>query len=468
MNSSTDFPTEAKKGNGGHAPVANPAPEPLAKRKSRVDAQIEAFLSYIGEPVRPESQDGFVNNFPNLLADRPGGFDILLGERERYLHAMLFVAGARNRLRFAPGFPSDPAKRSAALGDAGRRALWEYLGNAYRLPEYDAGYGQLVQCVKDARLTVDRLLDVYFPEQMRLELDMTSDIENADDPLELMRLCSHNGSDILSRRTRFEAARQLVLAQQYFEMRRDGNSPEGLDQAMNELDELLKRRFFVHGRSACYEVAAELDPDDFYRVKALCPSPLKPGGRRLKSHESLVVMYPSMRFIPGAEDVPVFYQTRIKQDAPLKQIMKNRRDTRTVRDLLGAEFVCLNENDLFRVVQRMRRTVVCVPGTVFGEESNLSRSGVVNDRNRYTSEEFRVTKYYARIRDRWYELQFKLMRDWINERCSSGRENHILYKAHAVLVELFPKLFPSELYFDWADPELRLSLVRLQLARIWS
>lgn len=466
MNSSADLSTEIKKGNGGHSMVASPASEALAKRKSRVDAQIDAFLSYVGEPVKPEAQSGFVNNFPNLLADRPEGFDILKGERERYLHTMFFVAAARNRCRFGLDFPVDAAKRAEALGNVGRRALWEYLGNAYRLSDYEAGYGELVQCVKDARATVNRLLDVYFPEQMRLELDLTSDIENADDPLELLRLCSLNGSDILSRRTRLEAARQLVIAQQYLEMRQDGNSPDDLDRAMTELDDMLKRRFFAHGRSACFEVAAELDPDDFYRVKTLCPSPLQPGGRRLKSHESLVVMYPGMRFIPG--DIPVFYQTRIKQDAPLKQIMKNRRDTRTVRDLLGAEFVCLNENDLFRVVQRMRRTLVCVPGTVFGEESNLGRAGVVNDRNRYTSEEFRVTKYYARIRDRWYELQFKLMRDWINERCSSGRENHILYKAHANLVELFPKLFPSDLYFDWADPELRLSLVRLQLARIWS
>lgn len=453
-----------KKGNGGHEPPA--APDAPTRRKSRVDAQIEAFLSYVGEPVKPESQSGFVNNFPNLLADRPEGFDILLGERERYRHVMGFVARARNQVRDQETFAADAAGLQSALGDASRRALWKYLGHAYRLPEFEAGYGQLVQCVKDARATFNRLIDVYFSEQMRLELEMTSDVENEDDPFELLHLCCLNGQDILSRRTRFEAARQLVLAQQYLEMRQDGDSPDELDQAMTDLDDMLKRNFFAPGRSACYEIAAELDPDNYYRVKTLYPSPHKPGERHLKSHESLVVMYPGMRFIPG--DIPVLYQTRIKQDAPLKQILKNRRDTRTIRDLLGAEFVCFDEDSLFRVVQRMRRTVVCVPGTVFGEESNLYRSGVVNEDNRFSSEEFRSTKYYARIHDRWYELQFKLLRDWINERCSGGRENHVLYKLHSNLVELFPKLFPSALYFDWSDPELRLSLVRLQLARIWS
>jgi len=451
-----------KKGNGG--PELAAFPEVATRRKSRVDAQIEAFLSFVGEPVKPEGQGGFVNNFPNLLADRPDGFDILLGERERYLHVMRHVAHARARVyRDQVG---DSASLHASLTEASRRALWKYLGNAYRLPDFESGYGQLVECVKDARTTINRLLDVNFPEQMRLELEMTSDVENEDDPFELLRLCCLNGQDILSRRTRFEAARQLVIAQQYFEMRRDGNSPEELDRAMTDLDDMLKRDFFAQGRSACYEIAAELDPDNLYRVGKLCPAQLAPGARHLKSHESLVVMYPGMRFIPG--DIPVFYQTRIKQDAPLKQIMKNRRDTRTVRDLLGAEFVCFDEDSLFRVVQRMRRSVVCVPGTVFGEESNLYRSGVVNEDNRFSSEEFRSTKYYARIHDRWYELQFKLLRDWINERCSGGRENHVLYKLHSNLVELFPKLFPSALYFDWSDPELRLSLVRLQLARIWS
>lgn len=453
-----------KRGNGGHELPA--APDVPTRRKTRVDAQIEAFLSYVGEPVTPEDQSGFVNNFPNLLADRPEGFDILLGERERYLHVMRHVAKSRSRIRSQATEGADTLNLHADLAEVSRRALWKHLGHAYRLPDFEAGYGQLVQCVKDARTTFNRLLDAYFSEQMRLELEMTSDVENEDDPFELLRLCSLGGQDILSRRTRLEAARQLVIAQQYLEMRQDGNSPEELDRAMTDLDDMLKRNFFASGRSACYEIAAELDPDNYYRVKTLCPAPHQPGAPHLKSHESLVVMYPGMRFIPG--DVPVFYRSRIKQDAPLKQIMKNRRDTRTVRDLLGAEFVCLDEEDLFRVVQCMRRTVVCVPGTVFGEESNLYRSGVVNEDNRYSSEEFRSTKYYARIHDRWYELQFKLLRDWINERCSGGRENHVLYKLHSNLVELFPKLFPSALYFDWSDPELRLSLVRLQLARIWS
>jgi len=456
--------TDVKRGNGGSTTAIESIPAQPVKRKSRMDAQIEAFLSYVGEPVRPENQSGFVNNFPNLLADRPEGFDILVGERERYLHVLRHVAQARNRIYAREAGDTDSL--NVALTEVSRRALWRYLSNAYRLPDFEDGYAQLLQCVKDARTTINRLLDEYFPEQMRLELEMTSDVENEDDPFELLRLCCFNGQDILSRRTRFEAARQLVLAQQYFEMRHDGNSPEELDRAMTDLDDMLKRDFFASGRSACYEITAELDPDNLYRVKSVRHSQLQPGARHLKSHESLVVMYPGMRFIPG--DIPVFYRSRIKQDAPLKQITKNRRDTRTVRDLLGAEFICLNEDDLFRVVQHMRRTVVRVPGTVFGEETNLYRSGVVNKNNRFSSEEFRTTKYYARLHDRWYELQFKLLRDWINERCSGGRENHVLYKLHSNLVELFPKLFPTDLYFDWSDPELRLSLVQLQLARIWS
>lgn len=455
---------ERKKGNGG--PDQTPPAAAVSQRRSRQDAQIFRFLSYLSDPVEPERQSAFVNNFPYLVTKPLDGYDILIGERVRYHNTLRAVARAHYRAAQRLGSDGSSADPQAFRTQAGRRGLWEFLGRAYRRRDFDVDYRQFEDCVKRARATMQHLLDAFFSEQLRLELEMTADVENADDPYELLKLCSLRGDDLLSQRTRFEAARQLLLAQVYLEMCRDGNSPEELDVAMRELDTELMHWYFMPGSSACYEVAAELDPDNEYRVKRLCCAPHRHGAPHLKSHESLAVLYPGMRFIPGG--IPVLYQARIKQDAPLKQVLKNRRDTLTIRDLLGIKFIFLNKEDLLRGVEHLRRTVVCVPGTVYGEESNLYRSGVVNETNRYSSEEFRATTWHARILDRRYEIQIELIDDWINERCSSGPENHILYKTHANLVELFPKLFPANLYLVWSNPDVRLSVARLQVARIWS
>jgi len=119
-------------------------------------------------------------------------------------------------------------------------------------------------------------------------------------------------------------------------------------------------------------------------------------------------------------------------------------------------------------VERMRCTLASMPGTVFGEVSNITHAGRVDPTNINSQEEFRAWKWFARFAERYFELQFMLVKDWLNERCSHGRENHAHYKRECNVRDLYPKLFPSSLYLDWTNGAVLKSLFRLQQARIWS
>ncbi len=417
------------------------------------------------EAVDSSKTSEFINAFPLLAEGVTEHYDILVGESVRSRQLLLNIERAKRQADARNGYGES---RAAAHREASQHALYDFLRRktAYRkLGEFEEVYPVLISAVKDARASVDGLISTDFPEPLKLELEMVADVESEIDPAALAQLCYIRGDDLLSRRTRLEARRQLTIAQIYFDMRRQGDSPEDLDRDMTEFDSALKERYFLPHHSACYEIIADLDPDDCHRVKRLGFNQHASGRRRISSSKR-VVLYPGVRFLPG--DIPVLFETRPKKDAPFKLIRKNQRDTRRVADLCGAKFVFFSDEDLFKGVERMRCTLASMPGTVFGEVSNIMRAGRVDPTNKNSHEEFRAWKWFARFADRYFELQFMLVGDWLNERCSHGRENHAHYKSECNIRDLYPKLFPSSLYLDWTNPAILRSLHRLQQARIWS
>ncbi|MFZ2804610.1 MAG: hypothetical protein WA001_05305 [Patescibacteria group bacterium] len=417
--------------------------------------------------MTPERED-FYQHYPNLLPEPDDTHSITHGERVRFQVFLKAIAVARNAAW--RGWDGPAESFAAHESAASWRAVYEFYRKTYRLDpaEYETHCAWFAASVKDAHACIRRTIQECFTEPHRLRLLMTSDVESEQDPFELLRLCCMPGADILSRRTRFEARRQLTLAQLYFEMRLHGDAPDDLDRDMAEFDHELKRHFFVPGKSDSFRIVAELNPEDLFRVKShdVSRNENVPDGH---STEERLVLYPDVRFFRVARGhIPVYYEMRVKADAPLKLLRKNQRDTRSLTDLLGAKFVFFCEQDLLDGVDLMRRKLVCVPGTVFGEASNISHAGVLDSANTSSASEFRAWKYNVSLFGRFFELQFMLAPDWINERCSRGRENHALYKLDTNCTKLFPKLFPAPFYLDWDDAELREQLHRLQLARIWS
>jgi hypothetical protein len=413
--------------------------------------------------------DDFLQHFPNVAAEPDANHSITIGERVRFQELLKALARARSVARRDHQGPVELLDRAERL--AGGKALHAYYSKTYRLnaADFERDSAQAVASVKDAQLCIERVNEQYFTEPHRLRLAMTSDVESEQDPVELIRLCGMRGDDILSRRTRFEARRQLTLAQLCFEMRRNGDSPDELDRDMAEFDGELKRSYFHRGKSESVHIVAELDPESEYRVKRVETFRSPPPEQVGHSTASRIILHPDVRFLRLRRgDIPVYYETRVKRDATLKLFRKSQRITQTLTDLLGAKFVFFKEQDLLDGVDHMRHTIARVPGTVFGEKSNISEAGVLDHENESSASEFRAWKYILLLFGRWFELQFMLLKDWINERCSRGRENHVLYKLGSSLSKLFPKLFPSPFYLDWNDPELHAQLRRLQLAKIWS
>ncbi|MFA4954070.1 MAG: hypothetical protein WC641_02060 [Patescibacteria group bacterium] len=436
-------------------------PRELPRRRSREEAHLESILSLLAEPIEPETCPEFINAFPNLI-ESTEGHDILTGERVRYQATMRRLAKARLQASVVPG--SSPDQIAGLKKKAAQNAFYTLLKKSYRLGDFERDYQLMIESVVEARNTIETLVGEYFSKQLRHEVEMRLEVVSEEDPFELFRLCGHSGNDMASRRIRFEAARQLTLAQLYFELRRHGDSIQELDRDMSDLERELKASYFEPRRSATFEVKAELDPDDVYRVKHLgwLPDP----AQRHQSNETCVYLYPGMRFIPG--EIPVLQLARVKENAPLKLVSKDRRNPKSVNDLCGLKLIFFNLEDLQRGIEHLRRSIVVVPGTVYGQASNLSRSGAVDPTNRNSSEDARFTKYSALLFDRWFEIQFELMTDWVNEQFSMGRENHEMYKLRLLLQVILPKLFPTRLYLDWADPNIRKSLIRFRLAEIWS
>lgn len=413
--------------------------------------------------VDPLKDTDFVQRYPNLLDGGEASPSVVIGERKRLRRFYRRLAMLR---RDICRLQKDPALQVAALKEESLRLLFEYYRKTYRLDstQFDEERRRFIWAIKEARASIQRLMDAYIPEVDRLQVDMSSDVESEDDPIELIRLCGLGGEDVLSRRTRAEARRQLTIAMLLFEMLRFGSSPDDLDRDLADFDDEMKQEFFIRRKSTRLLIAADLDPQNAYRVSKFAFEPYGTSDEHRVSSDDRIYGKIDARYIrTDGREIPVIYEARVKRDPWIKLIQKNERDSRSLLDLCGARFVFFSERDLMAGVDLLRSHVVYVPGTVFGQESNLVRAGVVDVRNSSSAEEYRAWKFNVMLFGRFFELQLMLLPDWLNERWSRGPENHVHYKLRRNLSRVFPKLFPN---VDWNDPGLRMRMHAMQLGKI--
>lgn len=433
-------------------------------------------------PKSVQTDDMFLNQFPNLVPNIEQGYSVFnlgtekhdqrsiqVGERFRLASLLKEVARARVHVR-----QHHSAIHEIVLQEAALKAIHAHYQNGYGLREenFSRDHEWFVSSIKYARRLLEDLVKNFFPTPYQKQLEMTSDIDTENNPLRLLRLCCGTGSDVLSERRRFEARRLLTLAQLLFESRLFGHGPDDLERDMSRLDDDLKLHFFLPFQSVSYKIVAELSSRNRYRVRpdGLVVKPLGPKDTRLHSTATRRVLPTDMRFIyVDGRKIPVYYETRIKVDAIWKSIRKSQRHTFTLGDLCGVQFVFTDERDLLAGVDHLRRTIVREPGCYFGDVSNMARAGIADENNLHSAAEYRARKYFGYKYGRIFEIQIKLLRDWLNELFSRGDENHNLYRLRTFQDDLFPRLFPTSLYhLDWQDPCLRKTLVNLQLAKIWS
>jgi hypothetical protein len=261
----------------------------------------------------------------------------------------------------------------------------------------------------------------------------------------------------------------LRLAQLEFEASLYGLSKESLTEKMRRFTSKLEEIFFVRQMSERFLIEAGLNPANAYRVIGT-PRIRRRNesvGERVGGYEH--VNFPlDVRFVViKGRKIPVFYDSRVKDFLSLKLIRKCERDPRALHDLCGAKFVFFSEEDLMDAVHALRKAFVRYPGCVFGEASSLERAGVLDEENGSSADEFRAWKFNILFLGQYFELQFMLIGDWVNEWVSHGKENHELYKLRTYLKQLFPRLWPQAIYdIDWSDVNLCARLHESMLHRI--
>jgi len=427
--------------------------------------------------VDPEDDQELINQFPNLIV-RPDDeeeqarfedrYSVIKGESVRFRELLRHLTRRRSACR---GPWDDEESRDAALKIATRDAMHEYYADTYRLStdnvERDAAY--FADSINAARETMSYLLDEYFPLHMRKGLEMDSRVAGAHDPYTLIRQCAGGGSDIMARIRRFEARRQLTLAQMEFELRVDHGDPKKLDEDIAWFTQKCDQVFFIPNRSEQVVIVADLDPANAYRVKGFKVIPRSdPESRVVPTLERAVLPIDVRYFSANGKIYRVYFEARSKPHVTLKLIAKRQRHHETLTDLPGAKFVFFEEDtELMAGIDKLRRVLVRAPGSVSGEASNTSRAGAVDPTNTYSSHEYRARKFDVRLRNRIFEMQFMYLPIWVNEMVSHGRDNHQLYRISKYLDRVLPVLLPTKRYgIDWRSPEIRQELWNLQIAKI--
>jgi len=416
-----------------------------------------------------------INKFPNLFVrpeseaereDVERRFDILHGERERL--QMLFREIARARFRAAHG--SVPDSNDMAVRDAGWHALQDYYSDTYDLTPatYDRDVRLFQESLQAADGTIERLLAEYFPLRLRQCLATSSDVAAQDDPVELLRMCATPGRDISARIRRFEARRKLTLAQLEFELRLNHCAPERLHKDLAHLVRRLKERYFSLGKSEQVTVLGQRDPGDDCRIKMFRVVPRCSPEARVIPTSSLDVLPLDLWFVNTAgREIPIFFEARVKRDPTQKMIRQRLRNHYKIGDHIAATFVYFNEQDLLDAVNRLRRCLVRAPGTVYGQASNLARSGVLDGENEFSAAEYRARKYNFIFLNSPVELRFMLYTDWRNEQVSHGQENHSIYKLRMLVKKLARAEFPPEIFgIDCDAPEIEQELTKFLLSKI--
>lgn len=409
----------------------------------------------------------FLNTHPQLIPLPPG-----LKTRRDFLseHSVLYGEAIRNGLLLKA--------LKDKQGESAMQALHGYFQDAYDLKrgDYERDCQFLANAIQTAHDAHDHLLRGYLTKREQINLCMISDVATANDPVHLIRVtaaaagvAARHPQDVLSGRIAFEGGRVLRLAQLEFEASLYGLSKESLTDKMRLFTAKLEEVFFVRQKSERFLIEADLNPSNAYRVTGdpRIRQRNQPTGERVNGYERTTFPL-DVRFVEaGGRTIPVFYDSRVKDFLSLKLIRKCERDPRALHDLCGAKFVFFSKRDLIDAVRALRKALVRFPGCVFGEASSLERSGVLDGENASSADEFRAWKFNILFLGRYFELQFMLIGDWINEWASHGKENHDLYKLRACLKLLFPRLWPQAIYdIDWSDSVLCHRLHESMLHRI--
>jgi len=386
-------------------------------------------------------------------------------------HSILHGEAVRERLMLK-ALESVPAAERLAK-------LHTFFRPKYDLKEcdFERDMAWFRQALPIAHAAHQHLLKDFIPLLDRKNLEMISDVGTECDPLELIlytaratQAASEHPDDVVTCRAADEGHRQLRLTQLEFEAMLYGLSKADLSIAMSRFVSALEGGgFFAEGRSERLFFEADHDPANKHRVKGQ-PTIRHNGNPRRSIPEGLVRNEQPLdvRFIKTPRgNVRVFFDPRIKEYLSLKLIRDCEVDPRALHDLLGAKFVFFSTADLRAGVRALRETLVRIPGMVFGQASNLQRAGVANAENGSSANEYRVLKFNVHLFGQYFELQFMLIEDWLNEWASYGEENHEFYKIRAYRTELFPFIWPRVRYrIDWNDKDLVQRMLRMVHSRI--
>jgi len=425
---------------------------------------------------RHEHERNVLRTFPNLVCFPPS---MSMKEIYKYIKRSSVLTGEVKRFRSlywkmqsaAEAIPKnlDSDVYQTAVLEAKERALFERYLKPYRLKTigFEATRTTLRTAIANIHQYIQQILYAFFPINRRKQLEYDASVTAAHTMPQLFDLILQpRGNGVFEQRIPLQARVVATLAQLEFEYLISPHNPDNLDSIRNELLHVFNQNVFVPGELRRVIVVAELDPNNYYRVKRKSDGKFDVAWLD-DTKQSEMPQTSETRFVlpllvnvirmPNGKEILVHFDTRRKVFIFAKQLRKLYRESDHVTDLSGLSLILLNtrpEEEEY-LADLLRNTVVNCPGLVSAQDSNASRAGTIDQHNPFSSPDRTGEKYDFR----WgvkHELQILTLPYFVNSLVAHALDGHPFYKLLTYLDTLFPWIWPTSLFgIDWYDPRIR-------------
>ncbi len=262
----------------------------------------------------------------------------------------------------------------------------------------------------------------------------------------------------LSRIREFDARRLLYLAMLLLQIRLTYEKHEQAESCA-DITRHLEGVFFNDCLLTDKIIFSWHDPSDYERVKAWCfRGEKEPGDVEGLIQKKTFLKCRSFNF-EGKEHL-VYFDSRLKEDTERlrKMLQKGVPDARIANtDEYGLRFVFFEKEAMEAGLKKLCLEVWPLPFMTWKMSDNTSKESQENgiERNKNSAPNFKALKFKTSSFGFWPEVMIQMVDDYLNHKCSKGPEVHRLYRASQLRKEIFPVLFPREIYaVNWEEKEV--------------
>lgn len=403
--------------------------------------------------LRPFKKEGKMQrlNFPLFQVKLPDEKEMT---EVRHKNPLLWMETMRLRNLAEKMESLSPPESEAALIGMLRKQLGSHLGTR-SLHLLNESIRMAVELLKEAKRWIPRRFSELFSSE--------GVIAFSDDYVGLLqdwrkfeaKAKEDNG---LSKIREFDARRLLYLAMLLLQIRLTYGK-HGQIEDCADITRHLEDVFFNNCHLTDKVVLSWHDQKNFERVKRWCfEEENKFGNAKGLIQKETILKCRSFTF--DGQEYPVYFDSRRKEDTEKlrKMLQKGIPDARIANtDEYGLRFVFFSKEAMEAGLKKLCLEVWPLPFMTWKMSDNTTTKGECqnNGRNKHSNQNFRALKFKTSSFGFWPEVMIQLVEDFLNHKCSRAPEVHSLYRASQLRNEIFPLLFPTEIYgIDWQEEEV--------------